>query len=238
MDKPIIRYEFSYTDGEDIVELYDDRLFVSALCSVSKITDNKKLRYRDISSGKLEETFLLTEIRSVEFHKNDKGVDSVLFTTDTQRFFFSLLEEQSKLRDIFVLINAKLPEFKIDDLPSSDRDSFERVIKPVQKKPMNLKFIVIGLLVVIVFWAVEAFGGSGSGNGEALVACERYIKSQLKAPTTAKFNTQVDENSDGTYTVSGSVDAQNSFGAMIRSDFSCTVQMNGDEVLVTSGVVY
>jgi hypothetical protein len=58
---------------------------------------------------------------------------------------------------------------------------------------------------------------------------ENFIKDQLKAPSTAEFSphgeTRVAYNeADDTYTVRGWVDAQNSFGAKLRSKYICTVR--------------
>lgn len=53
------------------------------------------------------------------------------------------------------------------------------------------------------------------------------VKEELKAPSTAKFpwdyESYVTDNGDGTYTVTSYVDAENSFGAKIRSKFRCIV---------------
>jgi hypothetical protein len=58
--------------------------------------------------------------------------------------------------------------------------------------------------------------------------CQSFTTNSLKAPATAKFPefnirmlTEVD---DGSYTVKSYVDAQNGFGALIRSDFVCHVK--------------
>jgi hypothetical protein len=55
--------------------------------------------------------------------------------------------------------------------------------------------------------------------------CENLVRGQLKAPSTAKFLAVVDgwkvdeAKQEGYY--GGYVDAQNSFGAMIRNNFIC-----------------
>lgn len=59
--------------------------------------------------------------------------------------------------------------------------------------------------------------------------CERSVGEELKAPGTAEFGeASVDVGENGRYVVSGSVDAQNSFGAMIRTGYQCTVDDTGD----------
>jgi hypothetical protein len=61
----------------------------------------------------------------------------------------------------------------------------------------------------------------------AQIKCERFIKAQLKAPSTAKFyatKTYARENKPRNYhAVTGIVEAQNSFGIPIRSNYRCDV---------------
>jgi hypothetical protein len=63
---------------------------------------------------------------------------------------------------------------------------------------------------------------------EALSMCEQFVERRLKAPSTAKFShvwdTTMTGSGDGPYRVSGFVDAQNSFGAMLRNHYVCTAQ--------------
>jgi len=55
----------------------------------------------------------------------------------------------------------------------------------------------------------------------AQIACEQLVKDQLKSPSTAKFTGVYTQTSGSTFVTTGSVDAQNSFGATIRADFRC-----------------
>lgn len=69
---------------------------------------------------------------------------------------------------------------------------------------------------------------------DAFQASKKEVKSQLKAPSTAKFATELDEeskykiNDDESVVIQSYVDAQNSFGAMIRTNFRCTVNKYGN----------
>src|SRR5580704_9962240 len=66
---------------------------------------------------------------------------------------------------------------------------------------------------------------------EAFTMCETYVKRRLKAPSSAKFGWITDStivgSGDGPYTIDGYVDAQNSFGAMLRNQYTCQVQSIG-----------
>ncbi len=64
----------------------------------------------------------------------------------------------------------------------------------------------------------------------AQVVCEKAVKQRLKAPATAQF-----ESPERTllgnerFSITGTVDAQNGFGALLRMNYSCAVQFTGSE---------
>jgi hypothetical protein len=63
---------------------------------------------------------------------------------------------------------------------------------------------------------------------------QKFMKDRLKAPATAQFQdvSEADVNylGDGTYWVLSHVDSQNSFGAMLRTQFRCKVKdIGGDK---------
>ena len=72
------------------------------------------------------------------------------------------------------------------------------------------------------------------GVGDAYQACERAVETQLVSPGSADFSgalgSDISENG-GSYTVIGYVDSENSFGASLRSDFTCQLRETGDNNL-------
>jgi hypothetical protein len=69
----------------------------------------------------------------------------------------------------------------------------------------------------------------------ASVCAKTYIEESLKAPSTAKFpwsGGNVVPLGKNKYTVQNYVDAQNSFGAMIRTNYACTVTVINPEDFV------
>lgn len=66
----------------------------------------------------------------------------------------------------------------------------------------------------------------------AMVKCRKFVEYSLKAPATAEFPSYSDffatSVGGGRFGVVGYVDAQNSFGAKIRTRFVCTLQNNGN----------
>jgi hypothetical protein len=83
---------------------------------------------------------------------------------------------------------------------------------------------VIGVVLAIGFLVSMCSGsddGDSSGNEYgARSARQNWIKDQLKAPSTADFS-DVETSGIGPWTVTGVVDAENSFGAMLRSHWTC-----------------
>lgn len=85
------------------------------------------------------------------------------------------------------------------------------------------------ILLGIVLLPVLGIGGctaaliltpkDAAGNGEAaaIAQCRTAVRSQLKAPATAKF----DGETFAAGKVVGYVDAQNSYGAQIRTRYVC-----------------
>lgn len=89
--------------------------------------------------------------------------------------------------------------------------------------------IVLAFVVYIV--VVSNSGGSSKiepNAREAKQICETAVERQLKAPSTAKFksNFQYNPSDEHDYRVVTTVDAQNSFGAMVRTEFYCNMTWN------------
>lgn len=92
---------------------------------------------------------------------------------------------------------------------------------------------VLALFLAFVVWAYATDDGSSDGDSPELQqigaenACEDWVRDQLKAPATAKFSGTTSTGS-GPWTVTGSVDAENSFGANLRNTWTCEVRLDGD----------
>lgn len=99
--------------------------------------------------------------------------------------------------------------------------------RPVAKKRSFLAKLAIGFGVLFaLFVLLLVFGPRGTAHEE--YEAQLAIQRLLKAPSTAKFlNVVVMKEEDGNLVV-GDVDAQNAFGAMIRSRW--IVKMRGGKV--------
>jgi hypothetical protein len=103
-------------------------------------------------------------------------------------------------------------------------------------------------IAAIVFLAYACFGGNSTQrsrpaitrpNGErvdeflAEVLCEGQIKDQLLAPASAKFGRATRVKNGNTWVITNTVDSQNAFGALIRSEWQCVLDGTVDTIKVT-----
>lgn len=115
--------------------------------------------------------------------------------------------------------------------------------QPEKKKPGFFVGCLVPLLVllalVIVFQFMNNTPEAQRERAEreapvlAEMACEKAVKAQLKSPSSAKFSSTSASGSGTNYTVTGAVDAENSFGATIRNTFVCEVVVENGRASVT-----
>lgn len=102
------------------------------------------------------------------------------------------------------------------------------------------RLLWLGLLVFVVLFgfcfSLLSDREPKADIGEAVsawVACQQFVEERLKAPSTVEYPSPYTEYTrsvgGGTFEVDAYVDAENSFGAMIRTDFLCTVDYRGDD---------
>lgn len=87
----------------------------------------------------------------------------------------------------------------------------------------------------LTVWAVSG-GGDGNPEGSVITACEDAVKGRLKAPSSVSFHTGATETKPGIWRVVGDVDATNSFGGEVRTEFTCTVVWQSDQSAEVVGV--
>lgn len=127
---------------------------------------------------------------------------------------------------------------------------FDSPQKSAQKQPGYLIFILLLLIGVGIFaclWdtfrdtseqtsrpPATAISDRGS-EAAAYVKCKEFVGDRLVAPSTAEFASYRDvtvvkltNRTDEVYKVVGYVDAQNRFGAMIRTEYVCEVAYLGN----------
>lgn len=85
--------------------------------------------------------------------------------------------------------------------------------------------VAVGVVLYALWWVFamdHAEPEDPAGSAEA--ACQLAVTDQLKSPSSAEFGQPAltTDRGDGTYEVSGAVDAVNSFGADLRITWKCT----------------
>ena len=119
------------------------------------------------------------------------------------------------------------------------------------KDKITCLFIIIIFIAAIVLCIIVGriiFCGPNSGKdsyghdkADVIVIAENAVRQQLKSPSTAQFCNSSEysvSRSENEWTVSGWVDAQNSFGATLRSKFTVTISFTDKTHYTVSCSIY
>ena len=114
---------------------------------------------------------------------------------------------------------------------------------------MNKTFKHISSMVAITFFIILALGSSDdeSKNSSyykmlAYNTASEYVKLELKSPSSAKFpgltqkSNHVIVKGDGEFKISSWVESKNSFGVMIRSNWSCKAIIGSNDKVKISNL--
>lgn len=97
--------------------------------------------------------------------------------------------------------------------------------------------VVLAVLLVIAgIWFASCSTPKpydANNSAEVIAQCEAQITEHLKSPSTAKFHSTSSSTGETTWTVNGTVDSQNGFGAMVRSTYECSVTVDSAESITT-----
>lgn len=83
----------------------------------------------------------------------------------------------------------------------------------------------VAAVLLVVGCSSEPYDPNNEAEAEA--QCEGFADKRLKAPADANYELAAEE-SEGSWTVIGTVDSQNSFGANVRSNVRCVLHFEGD----------
>lgn len=87
------------------------------------------------------------------------------------------------------------------------------------------------IFLVILLWG--AFGPEREDERPMQHVCEGAIRARLKVPSTADVIALGWSHEDGVWQFDGTVDAENSFGAKLRSTWVCQVSDSGTVLAVS-----
>lgn len=89
------------------------------------------------------------------------------------------------------------------------------------------------VLFVILSYVYDAVHKSGPSDEDAYVMSEVFVKDILKCPSSAEFaltsEATITDLGAGSYRVESYVDSQNSFGAMMRTYYTCKLTKVDEE---------
>lgn len=122
----------------------------------------------------------------------------------------------------------------------------KKMLLKISKSAFIKSIIAIGLILILYVTCQdinrkeEIEGGREETHKDyykvssAFDAAKKEVKRILKSPSTAKFANEYDKeskyrvNEDGSITIQSYVDADNSFGAKIRTFYKCNVSPSGE----------
>jgi len=121
-----------------------------------------------------------------------------------------------------------------------------------RKKISSLGWAVIIIIIVLIIGFLKDCGGDSSDSNktkyyssqDAYIEAESFVKKNLKSPSTAEFpgwsiaEKHVKYLSSNKYSIESYVDSQNSFGATIRTNFSCTILFVGNGQVQCKDLVF
>lgn len=108
--------------------------------------------------------------------------------------------------------------------------------KPVPDKNAALGVgacLALVVVLLIIGWVNTTFFHGSDPTADdrqsaAVEACRESVRAQLKSPGSASFSGEQYRETNDVYSITGQVDAENSFGASLRSDFTCVAEPVGD----------
>lgn len=117
--------------------------------------------------------------------------------------------------------------------------------EPPKRRGMSRRAnIIAGIVFTVMFvcclgaiqgWWWDSEPDEASVTDQAENVCYDAVLDELKAPSTADLvNISAYPDGDDHWIVNGSVDAENSFGAMLRSEFTCDLEQSGDQWQIIS----
>lgn len=85
--------------------------------------------------------------------------------------------------------------------------------------------LFVAVVAIAVVWSMldgdDTGGAEGPDDYGAIDVCHQAVEDKLRAPATADFGGETVTHTGNRYTVVGHVDAENGFGAQIRTDWVC-----------------
>ena len=141
---------------------------------------------------------------------------------------------------------------KINEAKNEDKNKEEDYKPNTKTKSITSIVVTLVIFAIIVGVAFTCCGGGCGGDSksdkeghsevEAWVAAKIEVEDNLKSPKTASFPWSYEEYvtkiNDNDFKVRSYVDSENSFGATIRTNFSCTVEFTGEDTYIVKDLQF
>lgn len=130
-------------------------------------------------------------------------------------------------------LNGETPTAQEYELPAENDGKGSSAIRGLT----NAAQVILAVVVVagIASFSMKSRNSTGADHDQSSMAhiqCNEFVKERLKVPSTADFpflDFRATRVADNHYIVESHVDAQNAFGAKLRSSYFCDVEWNGIE---------
>jgi len=120
-----------------------------------------------------------------------------------------------------------------DAMPSIRAAALRHAKQRARTGLYNLIVLAVMLALCWGCWSKTKSKPVDDHSKTVVSACEEAVKAQLKAPSTAVFSDERYTDNAPDWGITGTVDAEDSSGAMIRHQFGCDLIRSGNNIEVT-----
>lgn len=152
-------------------------------------------------------------------HKKDYYEKKLKERKDYISSGFKIVEEEEIIKN--PLYNPK----------SAESSKKEKASNKPNSSKSNLIYCLIAAFVCLLFvgWILNMFKSNDDRSSDAWVCAEDIVRQNLKSPSSAKFCTYpeatIKDKGNNEYMITGWVNADNSFGVNIRTNFTVTLTL-------------
>lgn len=172
---------------------------------------------------------LLPSFNTCVKHKNVKLVKSL----HEKEYYEKILKERKDyISSGFKIVEEEeIIKNPLYNPKSAESSKKEKASKKPNSSKSNLIYCLIAAFVclLLVGWTLNMFKSNDDRSSDAWVCAEEVVRQNLKSPSSAKFCTYpeatIKDKGNNEYMITGWVDADNSFGASVRTDFTVTLTL-------------
>lgn len=212
-------------------------MYITEVSTQSKYYFNQQDFWKEASSDDIS----FSSIKSIEKLEETAGIIFFKVTLNDNREYVFKGEAKGYLAFYEGFLNKDIVKKEgADNKPNTNENKQSGTEQGSGEENDGMLWLMASLFIIgpiIVFALVKGDGldtkRSSCPDADAITYSKYFVKQKLRAPSSADFPSTLKFNVRKTgsceFIVSSYVDAQNSFGARIRSDFTVKLKMNQDE---------